>query len=124
MADQETGRRKEILPIAGGLRRDSAALLPTVRMRAVKRHAPQIQTGRHGQVREIAGQPKAETRARMLRLLTAATGHRLRHQMAGAASRMADTRTGTARINRPHGRMRLVTRTRRPTTTPEAAARI
>ena len=60
----------------------------------------------------------------MLRLLTAATGHRLRHQMAGAVSRMADTRTGTARINRPHGRVRLVTRTRRPTTIVEAAARI
>jgi hypothetical protein len=37
---------------------------------------------------------------------------------------MEATRTGTARINRPHARVRLVTRTRRPITIVEAAARI
>lgn len=84
-----------------------------------------MQIGRQGQVRqvrEIVGRLKAETHARTLRVITA-TGRRLRHQMAVAATQIAGPRLGTARINRPLARVRLVTRTHRPTTIVEAAAR-
>jgi hypothetical protein len=82
-----------------------------------------MQTGRRGQVREIADPPIAETHAQMLRLPTA-TGRLLRRRVAGAASRMGATQTGTALINHRRDRMRLVTRTHRLTTIAEAAAPI
>jgi len=82
-----------------------------------------MQTGRLGQVREIAAGPKAGTHARTLRLITA-TGRRLPHQMAGADTRTEDPLTGTARINHLHARVRRATRMHRPTTIAEAAAHI
>jgi hypothetical protein len=82
-----------------------------------------MQTDRRGQVREIAGQPKAETHARTPRHITA-TGRRLPHQMAGVGTRMADPLTGIAPINLQHARVRRATRAHRPTTIAEEAALI
>jgi hypothetical protein len=50
-------------------------------------------------------------------------GHRLRRQTQGAATPMADTRTGAARTNHRQARVHRVTRTRHRITTAEGAAR-
>jgi hypothetical protein len=81
-----------------------------------------MRIGRPGQVREIAGQPKPETRARTLRLTTA-IARLLRRPAAGAGTRMAVTRTETARINHRHVRVRRLTRMHRRTTIVEEAVR-
>src|SRR5258706_14443084 len=70
-ADHETGQRKETTQIATALPKDSVAFHPTARMRAAKQRALKMQTGRLGQVREIAAGPKAGTHARTLPLITA-----------------------------------------------------
>ena len=87
-----------------------------------------MRIGRHGRVLEIAGWLRAGTHAQAHRRTTA-TGRRLRRRMVAAATRMAGTRTGIARISRLHARalrqevMDRHTRMPRLTTTAEPAAR-
>ena len=94
----------------------------TARMETARQRAPQIQIGRRGQVREIAGPPRAENRARTVPLTTA-IARLLRHPAARGGTRMAVTRTETARMSHRHARVRRVTRMHRRTPIVEADAR-
>src|ERR1700730_11229112 len=102
-AGRETGPRKEMRRIVAARRRDSAARRPIARAAPARQEGPLMRIGRHGRVLEIAGWLRAGTHAQAHRRTTA-TGRQLRRRMVAAATRMADTRTGIARISRLHAR--------------------
>src|SRR3984893_4988449 len=127
-AGRETGPRKEMRRIVAARRRDSAARRPIARTVPARQDGQRVQTVRHGRVLEVAGWLRAGTHAQAHRRTTA-TGRQLRRRVMAAATRMAGTRTGIARISRLHARalrqevMDRHTRMPRLTTTAEPAAR-